>query len=148
MGQITIDGEKLRTLLLDKGIKPSAASKAIGFAANYWGKAMKTGACSEVAAKALFMRLGIRQEDYQIEDEIPFMPDFPKQTEMEIPTVIEVQKAGLTAEDVRAAVREGVLDAAVQIAASEDITQALNKLIYNAVHGALINARRIEAKMR
>ena len=143
MGQITIDGEKLRALLLDKGIKPSEASKAIGFASNYWSKAMSNRTCSEVAAKALFMRLGIRQEDYQIDDEIPFMPDFPKQTEMEIPTVIDVQKAGLTAEDVRAAVREGVLDAAVQIAASEDITRALNKLIYNAVHGAIINAARL-----
>lgn len=140
MAQITIDGEKLRKRLLDIGVKPSQASVKIGFTANYWGKAMKSGVCSEVAALGLLREYGIDRRDYEAEEEKPVAMAQPEQPAAE-QTALELPARD--AQDLRAIVCEGVLDALAQIAANDDMQQALNRVIYCAVKGAIINANRL-----
>ena len=134
MAQITINGEKLQKRLLDIGVKPSQASVKIGFTANYWGKAIKNGVCSEVAALGLLREYGIDRRDYEADEEKPVATARPEQMALELPT--------RDVHDLRAIVCEGVLDALTQIAANDDMQQVLNRVIYCAVKGAIINADR------
>ena len=145
MAQLQIDGEKLRQRLLDVGVKPSAASTEIGFSANYWGKAMKSGVCSEIAANALQMRYGINPDDYTVKDEEP--PVSPAQQTCEQTTMLPAPDGGETGTFSLAALRgvicEAICDAAVQIAADKGLQDALNRVIYGAVFGAGINLERV-----
>lgn len=131
MAQISINGERLRKLMLEKGVKPSVASTQAGFAHNYWHNAMRKGECSEIAANMLFMQFGINLMDYRVDDApaLPFADPEPTQTEP------------AQAVDIRREVREGILDAVFQIINSDTVTDAMNRVIYNAVKGAIVRAR-------
>lgn len=133
MAQIAINGERLRKLMLEKGVKPSVASTQAGFAHNYWHNAMRKGECSEIAANMLFMQFGINLMDYRVDDApaLPFADPEPTQTE----------PAPQAAVDIRREVREAILDAVFQIINSDTVTDAMNRVIYNAVKGAIVRAR-------
>lgn len=133
MAQIAINGERLRGIMLEKGVKPSVASTQAGFAHNYWRNAMRKGECSEIAANMLFMQFGINLMDYRVDDAPePALP-FPESTQMEPEPAQAV--------DIRREVREGILDAVYQIINSDTVTDAMNRVIYNAVKGAIVRAR-------
>lgn len=147
MAQMSIDGEKLRGLLLRAGVKPSKASTDIGFTTNYWGKAIRTGVCSEIAAKALQAFYGIDPADYRAAEEQPALPFSAIQTELEpgpAPALHEVEAAvkASDADGLREVVREAILDAARQIAADEEIMNTLNRCFYRAVVGGIKSANR------
>lgn len=135
MAQIAINGERLRELMLEKGVKPSVASTQAGFAHNYWHNAMRKGECSEIAANMLFMQFGINLMDYRVdnapEPALPFADPEPTQTDPEPAQAV----------DIRREVREGILDAVHQIINSDTVTDAMNRVIYNAVKGAIVRAR-------
>lgn len=145
MAQLQIDGERLRQRLLDVGVKPSTASTEIGFAANYWGKAMKTGMCSEIAANALQMRYGINPEDYTVKDDEPAF--FNAQQTCEQTTMMPDTQSGaavtINLDALRSIICEAICDAAVQIAADKGLQDALNHTIYGAAYGAMVNANRM-----
>lgn len=158
MAQVAINGEMLRSKLLEVGVKPSRASREIGMSVNYLGYAIKTGTCSIAVSRALQANYGIAPNDYVIEeDDMPDTMTDPapakpqKQAEeaakpgawRQPRTTDKASALDSFAALLREAVREGVLDAAVQIAANEDLCGALNRIIYNAVKGAIINADRM-----
>lgn len=135
MAQIAINGERLRGIMLEKGVKPSVASTQAGFAHNYWHNAMRKGECSEIAANMLFMQFGINLMDYRVDDApaIPFADPEPEQTQTEPAQAV----------DIRREVREAILDAVFQIINSDTVTDAMNRVIYNAVKGAIVRAREV-----
>lgn len=143
MAQIAINGERLRGIMLEKGVKPSVASTQAGFAHNYWHSAMRKGECSEIAANMLFMQFGINLMDYRADtEEIPFdepiEPTEPEQTQTEPEPKTAEQTAPV---NIRAEVREAILDAVFQIINLDTVTDAMNRVIYNAVKGAIVRAR-------
>lgn len=97
---ISISGEKLRALLNEAGVTPTRASSEIGHADNFLGKAISSNRCSEAAMKSLYLRYGIRPEDYQLHDAQAVRP---YQTAMPI----EMQDMA----DIKAVVREAVYEA-------------------------------------
>lgn len=141
MAQIAINGEILRNRLFDVGVKPSVASKEIGFSASYIASAMKNGSINISASKALQAAYGINPDDYAVDDEKPVMPID------DVEPIKPVSREGGTlspaSDMIRDAVREGVLDAFYQVACNEELLQVLNKIIYNAAKGAIINADRL-----
>lgn len=146
MAQIEINGGKLRELMFEKGVKPSTASTQAGFASNYWKNAMTRGACSETAANLLFMQFGINLIDYRADaepDTIPFdeptAPEEPEERTAAEPEPVIAE----TVVSMRDEIREGVLDAIYQLLGNSETADIINKIIYNAVKGAIINADRI-----
>ena len=146
MAQIAIDGEKLRQALFEKGVKPSKASTEIGFTENYWGKAMRRGCCSEIAAKALFAAYGIRLDEYAAQDDV--MEAAPEEVKPEpTPCQTELTLDATEPANLREVIREAVLDAVVQIMADKGLGDALGRIIYGAVNGAITNASRVNTML-
>lgn len=141
MAQIAINGEILRNRLLDVGVKPSVASKEIGFSVSYIAGAIKNGNINFSAAKALQAAYGINPDDYSVDDEKPVLPiDDEKPVK---PVSREGGTLSSASDMIRDAVREGVLDAFYQVACNEELLQVIYKVIYNAAKGAIINADRL-----
>lgn len=142
MAQIAINGERLRKLMLEKEVKPSVASTQAGFAHNYWHNAMRKGECSEIAANMLFMQFGINLMDYRVDDApepaLPFAEPEPTQAEPEPAQAV----------DIRREVREAILDAVYQIINSDTVTYAMDRVIYNAVKGAIVRASEVTPNER
>lgn len=153
IAQIAINGEILRNRLLDVGVKPSVASKEIRFSVSYIAGAIKNGNINFSAAKALQAAYGINPNDYSVDDDMPtkpgefYKPSFVSEEPIDIEAAIKPEKGGTPIapipEMIRDAVREGVLDAFYQVACNEDLLQVLDKIIYNAAKGAIINADKL-----
>lgn len=136
---IEIDGDKLRAALRSAGTSATDAARQIGFSINYINMACRGGAISREAADAIYATFGIRSDEYAT---LPEEPEGQEQDTEKAPEQARRERtAGVAV--LREIIREAILDAAVQLLADEDWTNALQHVIYRGAMGAQLSADRI-----
>lgn len=157
---ITIDGVKLKRLMLDKKINMSKASADCGMSANYLSNCCGYNQINMAAAKLLEINYGIALDDYKyVEPPKPVEPE-PELTEQEILEKIKaapisiIPQSGMTEDDwnriagminatavdyeqLTKVIISGVVESVSMILAAEPSTRKIQMMLYAAIKGAL-----------
>lgn len=157
---ITIDGVKLKRLMLDKKINMSKASRDCGMTDSYISNSCSYNYINMAVAQLLEIKYGVMLDDYKyVEPPKPVEPE-PELTEQEIiekikaAPVVAIPHSGMTEDDwnriagmiaavavdydkIEKAVAEGMIEAAHVMVTTEPVTRQIQQTLYAAIHGAL-----------
>lgn len=144
-----INGEDLTDAIYATGLSLSEASIKIGYSAGYLASVKKDGRMRNSTATLLLNVLGIIPDEYVIPSDDP--EEEPEPVEKKGSQVPQT----LTAEDIRSAVYNGMVDAALMLAKGsmlKDITKTLLEdkeildtlqyVIFSGIHGAAVKLER------
>ena len=148
---ITIDGVKLRRLMLDKKINMSKASRDCGMTDSYISNSCSYNYISKAVAQLLEIKYGVMLDDYKYVEPEPVKPAEPP---VEAAPVAEIPKSGMTVDDwnriaamiaavavdydkIEKAVAEGFIEGTHVLVTTEPVTRQIQQTLYAAIHGAL-----------
>ena len=150
---ITIDGVKLKRLMLDKKINMSKASRDCGMTDSYISNSCSYNYINMAVAQLLEIKYGVMLDDYRyVEPEQE--PEKPAEQPVEAAPVVAIPQSGMTEDDwnriagmiaavavdydkIEKAVAEGVIEATHVMATTEPVTRQIQQTLYAAIHGAL-----------
>lgn len=168
---VQIDGEKLNDIIRARGLKSTHISRELGFNNAYIKHCVERNTISTGAQKMLATMFGIMPGDYEYTEQEPepepvsVEPEVIEQTAIEEPQ--EPEKPGVVALDMeqfqravalalgnmktdydalRAAIREGILDALTAAMQDSDTRYMISGLLINSVAAGL--AKNIQDKYR
>lgn len=150
---ITIDGKKLRRLMLDKKINMSKASRDCGMTDSYISNSCSYNYISKAVAQLLEIKYGVMLDDYRYVEPEP-EPEKPAEQPVEVAPVAAIPQSGMTEDDwnriagmiaavavdydkIEKAVAEGMIEAAHVMVTTEPVTRQIQQTLYAAIHGAL-----------
>lgn len=145
-----INGEDLTDAIYETGLSMSEASIKIGYSAGYLASVKKDGRMRNSTATLLLNVLGISPDEYVIPTDDP--EEEPEPVEKKESQVLQPV---LTAEEIRKAVYNEMVDAALMLAKGsmlKDVTKALLEdneiqdalqyVLYTGIHGAMVKLDR------
>ena len=151
---ITIDGAKLRKILIDKKVKMSQASIDCGMTESYISNSCSYNYISMAVAKLLEIKYGIMLDDYKYVEPEPVAEPIQPEAPVEAASVIEIPQSGMTEEDwnriagmitatavdydkLQKAVVAAVVEAVSMILSMVPATRQIQQMLYAAIKGAL-----------
>lgn len=152
---ITIDGKKLKRLMMDKKINMSKASRDCGMTESYISNSCSYNYINRAMAQLLEIKYGVMLDDYKyVEPEPVPEPEKPVEQPVEAAPVVAVSQSGMTEDDwnriagmitatavdydkIEKAVAEGVVEAAHTLMTIEPVTRQIQQMLYAAIKGAL-----------
>lgn len=154
---VEINGEKLRKLFAEKGLRFKDASLECGLSANYWSNACGYNVVNRAYAQLLEIKYGIMLDDYKADEpkpepQIEAMPEpIPIELDGAVPAVIAINYDELKrvlSEVVGEAVKidyaalgnvigQAMLDSLIAAMSTGVITDKLQMMLYAAIKGAL-----------
>lgn len=157
---ITIDGKKLRRLMLDKKINMSRASRDCGMTDSYISNSCSYNYISKAVAQLLEIKYGVMLDDYKYVEPPKPVELEPELTEQEILEKIKaapisiIPQSGMTEDDwnriagminataidyemLTKVIISAVVEATSMILAAEPSTRKIQQMLYAAIKGAL-----------
>ena len=129
---VEIDGEKLKRLLKEKGLLKSDVSREVGMAANYISNSIGYGNIRLAIAKMMEMKYGIMIDDYKRVEPAPVEEPETVEASEDVRESVQIDYGA-----IRAAVREGVLDAISAALSDSNTRGAIYGLIASAQKGGM-----------
>ena len=148
---ITIDGKKLKRLMLDKKINMSKASRDCGMTDSYISNSCSYNYISKAVAQLLEIKYGVMLDDYKYVEPEPVKPAEPP---VEAAPVAAIPQSGMTEDDwnriagminataidyemLTKVIISAVVEATSMILAAEPSTRKIQQMLYAAIKGAL-----------
>lgn len=150
---ITIDGKKLKRLMLEKKINMSKASRDCGMTDSYISNSCSYNYISKAVAQLLEIKYGVTLDDYRYVEPEP-EPEKPAEPPVEAAPVAAIPQSGMSEDEwnriagmitatavdydkIEKAVAEGVVKAAHTLMTIEPVTRQIQQMLYAAIKGAL-----------
>lgn len=150
---ITIDGVKLKRLMLDKKINMSKASRDCGMTDGYISNSCSYNYINMAVAQLLEIKYGVMLDDYRYVEPEP-EPEKPAEQPVEVAPVAAIPQSGMTADDwnriagminatavdyeqLTKVIISGVVESVSMILAAEPSTRKIQMMLYAAIKGAL-----------
>lgn len=150
---ITIDGKKLKRLMLEKKINMSKASRDCGMTDSYISNSCSYNYINMAVAQLLEIKYSVMLDDYRYVEPEP-EPEKPAEQPVEVAPVAAIPQSGMTEDDwnriagmitatavdydkIEKAVAEGVVEAAHTLMTIEPVTRQIQQMLYAAIKGAL-----------
>lgn len=152
---ITIDGKKLKRLMLEKKINMSKASRDCGMTDSYISNSCSYNYINMAVAQLLEIKYGVMLDDYKyVEPEPEPEPEKPVEQPVEAAPVAVIPQSGMTADDwnriagminatavdyeqLTKVIISGVVESVSMILAAEPSTRKIQQMLYAAIKGAL-----------
>lgn len=150
---ISIDGVKLKRLMLDKKINMAKASRDCGMTDSYISNSCSYNYINKAVAQLLEIKYGVMLDDYRYVEPEP-EPEKPVEQPVEAAPVAVIPQSGMTADDwnriagminatavdyeqLTKVIISGVVESVSMILAAEPSTRKIQMMLYAAIKGAL-----------
>lgn len=150
---ITIDGKKLKRLMLEKKINMSKASRECGMTDSYISNSCSYNYINMAVAQLLEIKYGVMLDDYRYVEPEP-EPEKPAEQPVEVAPVAAIPQSGMTEDDwnriagminatavdyeqLTKVIISAVVEATSMILAAEPSTRKIQTMLYAAIKGAL-----------